>query len=174
MAHLLAEKYRPPIRAQTQAKMATALFIVSIPTVIVFDSINGVESFIGRGRSHWRRIKFRQVLHCILNGSVHHVATPAADAGLRLSTRMRAGSLRQNEKTAEDKDRDDSRSQRAAQGKAAIADGLVEEIADGRAQRPRQNECRPEQRGARYMGPVIGPRDNRQCDAEYQRSAVIS
>jgi hypothetical protein len=56
MAHLLAEKYRPPMRAQTQAKMATALFIVSIPIVIVivFDSINGVEPFIGRGRNHWR------------------------------------------------------------------------------------------------------------------------
>src|ERR1700679_2986053 len=61
--------------------MATALFIVSIPVVIVivFDSINGVESFIGRGRSRWRRIKFRQVLHCILNASVHHVPTAAAD-----------------------------------------------------------------------------------------------
>ena len=74
---------------------------------------------------------------------------------------MRAGPLRQNQQTAEDKDRDDSRSKRAAQGKAAIADGLVEEIADGRAQRPGQNECRPEQRDARYMGPVVGRRDNR-------------
>src|ERR1700681_4189776 len=164
MAHLLAEKYRPPIRAQPQAKIATALFMVSTPVVIVFDSINGVESFIGRGRSHWHRIKFRQVLHCILNGSVDQEPTNAADAGLRLSTRMRAGSLRQNEKTAEDKDRDDSRSKRAAQGKAAIADGLVEEIADGRAQRPGQDERRPEQRDARYIGPVIGGRDNGQCD----------
>src|ERR1035438_3538287 len=88
--------------------MATALFIVSIPIVIVFDSINGVESFIGRGRNHWRRIKFRQVLHCILNGSVHHVPTTAADAVVadgdpRLSTRMRAGPLRQNQQAAEDK-----------------------------------------------------------------------
>src|SRR3984957_7406646 len=145
MEHLLAEKYRPPIRAQTQAKMATALFIVSIPVVIVLDSTNGVEPFIGRGRSHWRRIKFRQVLHCILNASVHHLSTTGADRAPRLTTRMRAGPLRQNQQAAEDKDRDNRRSKRAAQGKAALADGLVEEIADGRSQRPGQNECRPEQ-----------------------------
>jgi hypothetical protein len=63
--------------------MATALFIVSIPIVIVivFDSINGVESFIGRGWSDRSRIKFRQVLHCILNDSV-----PTAAEGTAVST----------------------------------------------------------------------------------------
>jgi hypothetical protein len=37
--------------------------------------------------------------------------------------------LRQDEKAAEDKDCDDRRSQRAAQGKAAVTDRLVEEVA---------------------------------------------
>jgi hypothetical protein len=49
---------------------------------------------------------------------------------------MRAGPLRQNEETAQYKRRDNRRGKRAAQCKATMIYRLVEEVANGRAQRP--------------------------------------
>lgn len=50
--------------------------------------------------------------------------------------RMPTGSLRQNEETPEYEDSENRRRKRPAQGKAAVVSRLVEEVADGRAQRP--------------------------------------
>ena len=87
---------------------------------------------------------------------------------------MRAGPLRQNEETAQYKSRDNRRGKRAAQCKATMVYRLVEEITNGRAQRPGQNKCRPEQRYPGYIGPAISSRDNRQRGAKYKRSAFVS
>ena len=58
---------------------------------------------------------------------------------------MPARFLRQHDNAANDERRDYRRSDRAAQVEPAMADRLVEEIADGRAQRTRQDESGPEQ-----------------------------
>jgi hypothetical protein len=50
--------------------------------------------------------------------------------------RMPAGPLWQNEETPEYKDTENRRRERTAQGKAAVVCWLVEEVAEGRAQRP--------------------------------------
>jgi hypothetical protein len=60
MAHLLAAKYAPPASAQTQAKTANALFIVSIP--ITFDSTDGVETWRERGKRYGAKIKFKKAI----------------------------------------------------------------------------------------------------------------
>src|ERR1700675_2576655 len=87
---------------------------------------------------------------------------------------MPAGPLRQNEETAEYKHSENRRRKRPAQGKAAVVFRLVEEGADGRAQRPGQNKFRPDQRYPGYVGPEISSRDNRQCGPKNQRSAFVS
>jgi hypothetical protein len=87
---------------------------------------------------------------------------------------MHAGPLRQDEKTSEYKGCENRRCKRPTQGKAAVVSWLVQEVADGRAQRPGEDECRPEQRYPGYVGPEISSRDNRQCGAKDWRSAFVS
>src|SRR5580658_2283640 len=53
--------------------------------------------------------------------------------------------LRQNKQASDDENGDDRRRDGAAQRQAAVADRLVEEIADGGAERPGQDERSPEQ-----------------------------
>src|SRR5664279_1330950 len=60
MAHLLAARYEPPARAQTQAKTAIAFFIASHPDH--FRSIDGAQTPGMRGRRHWAEVKFRKVI----------------------------------------------------------------------------------------------------------------
>ena len=69
--------------------------------------------------------------------------------------RMLACPLRQDENTSDNEYADDRGSDRPAQCHAAVAWRLVEKIADGGAERPRQNERRPEQEDARHVGPEI-------------------
>ena len=59
------------------------------------------------------------------------------------SARMLARPLRQQENARDDKYGDDGRGDRPAKRQAAIADRLVEEIADGCAKRPGQDKSRP-------------------------------
>jgi hypothetical protein len=58
MPHLLIVKYTPPASAQTQKKIAIALFIVSV--LITFDSIDGAEPLFGRAERREAHIKFRK------------------------------------------------------------------------------------------------------------------
>ena len=58
---------------------------------------------------------------------------------------MRSGALRKQRDQSEDRHREDSRRQRPAEFEPALGDRLVEEVADGRAERPGQDEGRPEQ-----------------------------
>src|SRR5580700_2340906 len=67
--------------------------------------------------------------------------------------RMRTGALWEQQNTGQDQCGDDRRSERTAQGKPAMADRLVEEIADRRAEWPGQDEGGPEQQNARHRGP---------------------
>jgi hypothetical protein len=60
MAHLLAAKYAPPTRAQTQAKTAIAFFMVSVPRT--FYSTDRDAPFTGRAVRRRAQIKFKQVI----------------------------------------------------------------------------------------------------------------
>jgi hypothetical protein len=57
---------------------------------------------------------------------------------------MLARALWQNKNTNQNEASENGRGDRAAQGEPTIADRLVEEIADGGAQGPRQDEGDPE------------------------------
>ncbi len=85
-----------------------------------------------------------------------------------------AGPLRQDEQAGDDERGNDRGGDRAAQRKAAGIDGLVEEVADGGAQRARQDEGGPEQRHARQAGPVIEHDDHRKRGGEHQRAAFVA
>ena len=58
---------------------------------------------------------------------------------------MSAGPLRENQEAGDDEDGNHGRSDRAAQVQTALADGLVEEVAHGRAQWSCQDKRSPEQ-----------------------------
>src|SRR5580704_7009070 len=87
---------------------------------------------------------------------------------------MCSGALRQDEQTDNDEGGNDGGGDWPAERQPAVADGLVEEVADGGAERPRQDEGRPEQRHARHAGPEIQCRDDRKRGAEYQCAAFIA
>src|SRR6185312_17034354 len=63
--------------------------------------------------------------------------------------------LGQQQQASDDEHRDDCGSQRPAERQAAVAYRLVEEVADGRAERSRQDERRPEQCDAGNARPVV-------------------
>ena len=63
--------------------------------------------------------------------------------------RMRAGALRQQCDASDDDGRKDSRGIKAAEVEPAIAERLVEQVAQRRAQRPGQDEGGPEQQRPR-------------------------
>jgi hypothetical protein len=87
---------------------------------------------------------------------------------------MLPGALRQNDDTRDDESADDSGGDRPAESKASVVHRLVEEIADRGAERPRQDEGRPEQKDARHIGHEIDRDQRRQPGGKYQRAAVIA
>ena len=82
--------------------------------------------------------------------------------------------LRQDEQAKEDEGRNHGRSQRAAERKAAIAHRLVEEVADGSAERPCEDEGRPENQHARDVRPQVKPDDCGQPRGEHDRAAFVA
>ena len=62
----------------------------------------------------------------------------------------------------------------AAQRQPASTDGLVEKVADHGAQRPREDEGRPEQSSARDWGPVVRCDDQHQQRAEHGGAAGVA
>src|ERR1700720_3475675 len=82
--------------------------------------------------------------------------------------------LRQNDDACDYERADDSRSDGTAESEAAVVHGLVEEIADRGAERPRQDEGRPEQKDAGYIRHEIERDKCRQSGREHQRTAVIT
>ena len=68
---------------------------------------------------------------------------------------MLACPLRQDEKTADNENADDGRSDRPAKRQSAIANRFIEKVADRRSERPRQDEGGPEQEYARDIGEEI-------------------
>jgi hypothetical protein len=84
---------------------------------------------------------------------------------------MLTRSLRKNDEAGDDESRDDRRSDRTAQRQFAIADGLVEEIANCRSKRSRENKGGPEQEDPRNVRPDIGHGQQRQAGGEDERAA---
>src|SRR5580698_455523 len=87
---------------------------------------------------------------------------------------MLAGPLRQDEDASDNERRDDRRRDRAAERQSAVADRLVEEIADRGAERPRQDESGPEQEDPRDAGEEIGRREQRQPGGKHKSAVFIS
>ena len=81
--------------------------------------------------------------------------------------------LRENDQAGDYKNRDDRRSDRAAQRQSALADRFVEEIANCRSKWAGKNKGGPEQKDPRNVCPEIGAGHQRQPDAEYQRAAFV-
>ena len=81
--------------------------------------------------------------------------------------------LRENDEAGDYKNRDDRRSDRAAQRQSAVADRFVEEIANRCSKWPGENKSGPEQKDPRNVCPEIRTGDQRQPDAEYQRAAYV-
>src|SRR5580704_17196706 len=81
--------------------------------------------------------------HSIFGKLASKAALLSRQSGLN---RMRARPLRKHQQTPQYEDGDNRRGQRSAPGEAAIVYGFVEKIANGRAERPSQDEGRPEQR----------------------------
>ena len=87
---------------------------------------------------------------------------------------MPAWALRQENDQRDDYGRNDRRSQRAAQIQAAVADRLIEEIANGGAERSGQDERDPEEGDTRHACPVIQGRDGDEACDEYQCTAFVA
>src|SRR5215469_14726059 len=87
---------------------------------------------------------------------------------------MPARSLRYNEQTDNDEGSDHRRGERSAEREAAFGQGLIEEIADGGAERARQDEGRPEQEHARDIGPKIKRGDDGEPDSKDERAAFVA
>ena len=81
--------------------------------------------------------------------------------------------LRKDGHQRDDRDQNDGRCHRPAKSEASLCSGLVEEIADGRAERPSQNERCPEQQDARDVRPAVEPGQDHQCSPEDDRAAAI-
>ena len=67
----------------------------------------------------------------------------------------RGSPLRQHQDACDHDGREDRRGDRAAESEPAMVKWLVEEVTQGRAERPRYNERSSEQQNARYVGPVV-------------------
>jgi hypothetical protein len=87
---------------------------------------------------------------------------------------MAAGALWQQRDAGNDEDADCRRGEWAAQGEAAVASRLIQEIADGGAEWPRQDEGGPEQKHARQIGAEIRRRENGKGGGEEDRTAVVA
>ena len=68
---------------------------------------------------------------------------------------MLPGLLRQQQDASRNKGCDDGRRDRPTQGQPAFVDRLIEKIAERGAERPRQDEGRPEQENAGHIGQEI-------------------
>jgi len=71
-------------------------------------------------------------------------ASPRPRQPLAFARRVAPGALRNDEDAGDDEHQDHARRIKATEREAAVGARLVEEIADGRAERPRQDERRPE------------------------------
>ena len=87
---------------------------------------------------------------------------------------MLTRSLRENENASDDECCNDRRRDGPAQRQTTVAHWLVEEIANRRAERSRQDERSPKQKDARHFGPDIGRGKNRQSGCKDQRPTVIA
>jgi crotonobetainyl-CoA:carnitine CoA-transferase CaiB-like acyl-CoA transferase len=81
---------------------------------------------------------------------------------------MGARPLRQDRDSGQDQSRDHRGGDWAAESQSAIADRLVEEVADSCAERPGQDERRPEQQNARDIRAIIKNGEDRQTRGAYQ------
>ena len=70
--------------------------------------------------------------------------------------------------------RDDERRDRAAQSKAAVIMGFVEDVADRRSKRPCENESRPKQQHPGNLRPDVGRPQQRQADTKKSGSAQVA
>jgi hypothetical protein len=85
-----------------------------------------------------------------------------------------AGALRQHHETDDDEGGDHRGGEGAAQRQPTVVVRLVEKIADRGAERPGEDECRPEQRDAGDRGAEIERRDDDERRTEDQRAADIA
>src|SRR5438067_7499149 len=87
---------------------------------------------------------------------------------------MAARPLRQDEDQQDDDSREDGRGKRTAPFEAPRGDRLVEEVADRRAQRPSQDEGRPEQDDTADPSREVKEREDDKPAAEHQGTAAIA
>jgi hypothetical protein len=100
---------------------------------------------------------------------------PSHPRGLRLVlARMAPGALRDDENAGDNKQEDHARRIEPAKREAAVSARLVQEIADCRAERARQDEGRPEQSRARHVREEIQRRDDCEAGGEDERAAAIA
>src|ERR1700676_2264296 len=82
--------------------------------------------------------------------------------------------LRQDENKQNDYSEDHPRRQRTTESQSAMACRLVEKVSDGRTERSRQYESRPEQEYARNSSPIIQCCQYSESCAEHESASIIS
>src|ERR1051326_3070922 len=87
---------------------------------------------------------------------------------------MGCRSLRDEQYAGHYERRDDRGGERPAHVEAACGDRLIEEIADGGAERAGEDERRPEERRGRDACAVIGDGDQDEQRTEEQRAATVA
>ena len=87
---------------------------------------------------------------------------------------MLACTLRQQQDAGDNEHRDDGGCDRSAKGQSAVIDRLVEEIANGRAERSRQDERSPEQGDAGNAPPIVERGENGQSGRKHKCAAFVA
>src|SRR3954462_4399085 len=88
--------------------------------------------------------------------------------------RMLSRPLREDHDQDDDHDCKDRRGERAAPFEAALVDGLVEEVADGRPERAGEDERGPEEADAVRLRREVEDRQKHEPGAEYHCAARIA
>jgi hypothetical protein len=83
-----------------------------------------------------------------------------------------AGSLRKGENANDDQDCKDGCGKEAIHVQAAIGDRFVQQVADGRTKRPRQDKGSPKQRRSRDTGEEVEAGDHHEPGTEDERAAA--
>ena len=89
-------------------------------------------------------------------------------------TRVPASPLRQEHNAKDDEHRDDSGGQRSTERKATVFHRLVKKVTDSGAEWPCQDECRPEQKHARNVRPIVKGSKHCEPGGEDQSATFIA
>jgi len=87
---------------------------------------------------------------------------------------MASGLLRQEQDAGNNESQQNAGGTVAAEGKAAMVNGLIEQIAQGGTERSREDKSSPEEQSARDVRKEISGGYQRQPSAEYEGTAFIA